>query len=280
MIQALRQGILSDSAAIAEAMRSTGLLYQSLVRDPELRARSDESNSDARWRLAGECRENFLREPHTVARRLQIAGYEPAAEALRHLARQIKRFSLTEISWSVDDDDSGTLEIDVEGAYERVTDELRRAERISISQPVDADLAVLIEAANLADALSFLADDYLLYFEGWMPAGYNPGETDDERMWQVRDEHDGLQSVRIVQKCDSRGYLEISDALSELIALTSSIVHLPPTAYPAKWLGSPSSPGDGQEIDTEQMRSKIDSAHEVVITSIFAERDKFRAPEA
>lgn len=280
MVQTLRQRVLNNSSAIADAMRSTGLLFQALVRDPELRDRAGESNLEARWRLAGECRENFLREPLRVARQLQIAGYEPAAKALRHLAREIKRFSLIEVSWSADDDDSYTLQIDVESAYKRVNDALRHAERISISQPVDADLAVLIEAADLADRLSFLADDYLLYFEGWMPAGYSPEETDDERMWQVRDEHDGLESTRIVQKCDSQGYRDISNALGKLITLTSSIVHLPRTAYPAKWLDAPSSPqdgeeiDDGQEIDTEQVRSQIDRAHEDVISLVLAERDK------
>jgi hypothetical protein len=267
-------------------MRSTGLLYQALVKDPDMRARPDESNSDARWRLAGECRERFLREPHSVARQLEIAGYKPAAEALSDLAREIKRFSLIEISWSADDDDSYTLEIDVEGAYARVADELRRAERISISQPGDADLAVLIEAAKLADDLLCLADDYLLYFEGWMPAGYDPNESDEMRMWQVQVEHDGLPSERLLRKCNSHGYSDISCALERLIALTSSIVHLPQSAYPLEWLSRGSEPrvGDdgqpGKAIDTEQQRDQISSTHDSVLTLISAERDKLTASEA
>jgi hypothetical protein len=216
---------------------------------------------------------------------LQIAGYEPAAKALHHLAREIKRFSLIEVSWSADDDDSYTLDIDVEGAYERVTDELRRAEQTPISRPADADLAVLIEAANLADSLTFLAHDYLLYFEGWMPAGYDPGESDEQRMQQVQDEHDGLLPERVVQKCNSHGYSEVSSALDRLVALTSTIVHLPPSAYPAERLsrsflelrvGDDGEPG--KAIDTDQERDQIDSAHDSVISATVAERDKLGAP--
>lgn len=242
--------------------------------------RADESDFDARLALAGQCREKFMREPYAVARRLEIAGYEPAAAAVSDHAKNVNQFSLIEVSW--DPDDSYAAEIDVESTHDRVLEELDRARKAEASlRPNDAELKALIDAADLADSLAWIADDYLLYLEGWSPAGYDMNESDDERMEQARKEHDDLPCANVIRDCDERSGLDrVARELSRLREITSAVVHLSSSAYPSAQSESPrtvtrgDTPEAVEEIDTEKARDEIDAAHQNVINAIIETRIK------
>jgi hypothetical protein len=282
MLSALREEIIDKAEKTAEAMKSVGTQYQSLVRDPNLCIRQDEPNDEARRRLVGECRDFFLREPHRIARKLQVAGYDTAAGSLRQMSNEMRKFSLMEISWS--DDDSYTLEIDVQGASERVTQELDqlRAQLASVHhghQLNDSQLAALADAANLADERAWIAKDYLIYFEGWLPAGYDPAESDADRMRHARGELAELRTETIIRDCEQLGFLPVAQALTRLLDTTASVLKLTYPDYPSPAAESPRSPskpdgepGRGREVDTDQLRDEIDLVHRFAIEAILDER--------
>lgn len=289
MATTLRERILADAAALLEAMTSLCLEYQSYLRQQELPLDSHESNLGARLRLAAKCREKFDTKPYVIARRLQMAGYDAAANALRVHARVVHRFSLIEITWD-EDSDSVLLNVDVSATHDEAVHELESARKDSLDVKEKSDgsaeeqLGLFIDAADMADNLYRLARDYLLYFEGWLPAGYDEDESSEDRMLHVTWDYDNLPIDPVVHRCDTHGLQIAAVTLQRLSRAVSAVVHhLPPTAFPSPASNSPSSPAPdevpvgGEEIDVEEVRNDLDAKHDDAINALLQLRDALSA---
>jgi hypothetical protein len=263
-VTTLRAQILDDAIELVRAMTAFGLRYQWHLSHHDF-----PDNLAIRLELADECNDRFRVRPGFIALRLQIAGYDAAAESLRSFAALVRRFSFLTISWDVDADIS-LLDDDVDSAGDHLLGLLeveRHAKSSATTSPgqplVEARLAILVAAGELIANLGECSDDYFFYFEGLRDA-HEPEEkeiSNEQRMLEVKEMYEKLAIREVVERCAASGYPDVASSIEELSFAVSAVANLPLNAFPSQtedkpWISRELLP-DGLEVDVKEMSGAV-----------------------
>lgn len=220
--------VLAEAAALIDALARLAIEYQFYVRSPAAPLNGDETNLEARIRVS---REYDKLEPRGTVRKLEMAGYDRAAEALEELRKAV--FDVVgwlEMSW--DPDESCVLDIDVAAMRNKAHRELGTGRAVGSGAQdggATADdgqrIALLTEAALLADTLQSLGLDYQSCLDGCIPIPIDEDESDQDRMRRVASEYDQLAPNAVVDNLLKQGLRQAAAALDDLSKEVDQIVH-------------------------------------------------------
>lgn len=225
-----RDDVLTEAAVLIDSLTPLAIEYQSYVRSPETPLDSNETNLDARLRVA---HDYDKLTPLVTVRKLEMAGYDEAAAALDEFWKAV--FNVVgglEMSW--DDDESDVLDIDVRAMQEKALHELKRARAMGTDEPENSvattehtrRIALLTDAALMADTLQSMGLDYQSFLEGCIPIPINEDESEEDRMRRVASEYDKLAPDSVVHNLQRQGFRDAAAALDDLSKTVSQVVHL------------------------------------------------------
>jgi hypothetical protein len=210
-----QDNVLTDAAKLTEELAAMAVEYQSHFRA--------EDDGDGTHRKAmSEIGDRWDPEPSRVmVRRLEMVGRDEAAAAFDRLSTAVFRVvAALDVHWAMEEalDDINT---DVAPLRDAALHELSCASETFSDQEGDVGdekiqrIALLTDAAVLADNMFSLGLEYQSYREGCLPS------ADDEdpievHMKRVADDYDQLDPAPIIGKLELKGFAAAAVALDDL----------------------------------------------------------------
>lgn len=221
--------LLFEAAELVDAMTATGVTFQERFR---VEHDSDEEREQVLTLLSSQ----WEPQPYNIMiRRLEMAGFDEAAAKFADLETAVHRIVTAldpgkywEMEHALED-----INVDV-GAFRRgaldelarVRESITRDNKRHFSTEQTERVAVLTDAAILADKLYFLSLEHESCRDGLHPLLENEGESPEKVMNRVTSQYDQLNSEPLREQLESRGLHEAAAALDALFKAAGEVVDL------------------------------------------------------
>lgn len=217
-MSAPKDELLDEAADLVRTMTTLALEYQACVRA----AGEDDGQQNLSNRLRLSSEYDAL-TPRTTQRKLEMAGFDAAASAVEDL-----RSAVFEVvgSWemSMGDDDSHALSVNVEGKSDAAGKEIegaREQQEPSISPDV---VALLTQAALLADEIESLGSDFQISLDGCIPYPIDEDESDEERLQRLASQYGRIEIESVIGLLEKQGFKSAAQALTMLSDTVGRVV--------------------------------------------------------
>lgn len=224
-----QDNLLSEADQLIDALTATGVEFQE-------RFRVEDDSDDEREQALTQLSNQWDPQPYNVIiRRLEMAGFDEAAAKFIHLETAVHGI-VTALDpgkyWEMEDAledinvDVGAIRQDALDELDRVRGNLAGHEIGHTSAGQKERVAVLTDAAVLADKLYFLSLEHESYRDGSLPLPENEDESAEEGMSRVTSAYEQVNPAPLSEWLEAHGSRAAAAALNDLSKAASDVVRL------------------------------------------------------